>query len=977
MQEKTTLHPQGNRSRVQTPLLFRISIIVFLCSLILCFAHPALANVVVGGIDLTFIKPKTESYSLVTISGTQKGGKLAGQSGNIEYYRVNTRHYPVVAVKQSTYVVIWKSTGVWTEAEKQAVLKALIAVDPSIGSSSVAGWYTGTEFNTAQASSSQYKNSNYGNYYYDPSDGYFYIQKDKLSHIDWGEDPNYALNQTGTLTVKKSFAGNDPELLAKWGVSNANLYQAVVNSDQGYLTLSGDFPNYTYKNTVQNKNQASVISFSAASPAKILNIPTGWLCTAEESEAPFYAASSSKPSGIAIVPQSGAAPEAEITITNTYIPYEYGSLVISKALADDAGGMFLDGWGVDESTVFEAKVWDRTGGRRDFYLIFEQAVNPGSNEYICVGNNTSLSKEGYTGKTQLQILDLVKEGGFTDKLPFSVDAPVTALNLWAFDNEYEVEEIGANNCTTYYTYEGGSLYAALAGGSDGAVEVTNTYGDPDDAGNCLVIKKALAGNFNGRADESTVFSATVRDRDGNTLWFYDDGGGNYRFYGTSQGLGQETTVSLCFSVDMPARLEGLPAGDAQYTVEELSNPAYSVHYDGNGQDFPAIGDFAITVINTYIADPNIVNLGFGSLVVQKVLAGEFLDETAPFTARIKTSEGDYLEFSEAAPYQYQYEGIGSAGGLLTFSKTRAAILKGIPEGIVCEVEETGGLSYKANYNPANAAIESGKATTITVTNFTPDSLILKKIVSGNNASQTKRFSFNVQFSDSVIYNGEEFEQGTITLNHGQIVSFEKVSPGTGYTITETDYSSEGYASDQEDNTAKGTKIGAQPLEITFTNYYTAPSGPPNEDNGDPLRPTTKLPVVEEKKEEEKDPEPDGESDIEPEKEPADTRIGSREAPPVYTPGGSDPSEAPNPTVPGRTLVPSEEGGFIELSEDGVPLGEWTWDDGEEEWVFEEYPPPLAALPATGENRLFPVYILVTAGFCLAFAACAACKKIRR
>jgi hypothetical protein len=65
------------------------------------------------------------------------------------------------------------------------------------------------------------------------------------------------------------------------------------------------------------------------------------------------------------------------------------------------------------------------------------------------------------------------------------------------------------------------------------------------------------------------------------------------------------------------------------------------------------------------------------------------------------------------------------------------------------------------------------------------------------------------------------------------------------------------------------------------------------------------------------------------------------------PGGNDRDVPPNPTVPGHGLTPGPNGTWIELGEDGLPLGEWHWDEPTEQWVFDEYPPPLANLPQTG------------------------------
>ncbi|MDR1573229.1 MAG: hypothetical protein LBS24_02845, partial [Clostridiales Family XIII bacterium] len=57
-------------------------------------------------------------------------------------------------------------------------------------------------------------------------------------------------------------------------------------------------------------------------------------------------------------------------------------------------------------------------------------------------------------------------------------------------------------------------------------------------------------------------------------------------------------------------------------------------------------------------------------------------------------------------------------------------------------------------------------------------------------------------------------------------------------------------------------------------------------------------------------------------------------------------------------------------ENGAPLGEWRWDEPTEQWIFDEYPPPLAALPqtgdvlpvATGQLWIFPLLSLLWFGF---------------
>jgi hypothetical protein len=47
-------------------------------------------------------------------------------------------------------------------------------------------------------------------------------------------------------------------------------------------------------------------------------------------------------------------------------------------------------------------------------------------------------------------------------------------------------------------------------------------------------------------------------------------------------------------------------------------------------------------------------------------------------------------------------------------------------------------------------------------------------------------------------------------------------------------------------------------------------------------------------------------------------------------------------VPGHPVVPEPDGdGFLELDENGVPLGTWEWNPDTDEWEFDDIPPPLA------------------------------------
>jgi uncharacterized repeat protein (TIGR02543 family) len=65
-------------------------------------------------------------------------------------------------------------------------------------------------------------------------------------------------------------------------------------------------------------------------------------------------------------------------------------------------------------------------------------------------------------------------------------------------------------------------------------------------------------------------------------------------------------------------------------------------------------------------------------------------------------------------------------------------------------------------------------------------------------------------------------------------------------------------------------------------------------------------------------------------------------------GGTDRYLPPRPAAGGSVVsVPGVENAYVEIGEDGTPLGEWHYNDDIGEWIFDEYP-PLAALNASGK-----------------------------
>ena len=108
------------------------------------------------------------------------------------------------------------------------------------------------------------------------------------------------------------------------------------------------------------------------------------------------------------------------------------------------------------------------------------------------------------------------------------------------------------------------------------------------------------------------------------------------------------------------------------------------------------------------------------------------------------------------------------------------------------------------------------------------SLTLKKLVTGDGADPNKAFTFRVSFtppSDAIRRDGADYADGSaFTLGHGQSTLFTGIPLGTAYTVTEGDYSGDGYTVTEPEGRIRMGAVdvvsSAQPIVfVTYTNNF--------------------------------------------------------------------------------------------------------------------------------------------------------------
>lgn len=380
--------------------------------------------------------------------------------------------------------------------------------------------------------------------------------------------------------------------------------------------------------------------------------------------------------------------------------------------------------------------------------------------------------------------------------------------------KYAVTETDANtnNYTTSYTDCEGVIGV---GDKPAEAVVTNTKNEEKTGG--LTVEKIV--KINGvEKSTSEQFTITVTTKSA-----VKDG--KYGEMTFTDGV-----ATLTLTSGMSATATGLPA-NTEYTVAETNSTGYVATYSGSTTD----GTGTITNGNTDTV--TITNSKeVGDLSIQKTVSGNAADPEKLFEIDIQFADNTFSG---------TYDGVTFEGGKATIQLRHQQTKKitGLPANMAFTVTEHSYTSegyvatyiYKANTSeqseptPGNTGvIPVGDTASVYITNTkdTFGSLTLTKHVAGENADPNKVFTFYVSFTgenvpafDSLypIENGKYVVQ--LSANSAPAV-FSNLPVGTVYTISEADYSSEGYTGTVTEGTPIGVIVEGD-TRVTYTNTKAA------------------------------------------------------------------------------------------------------------------------------------------------------------
>ncbi|MBO7361751.1 MAG: Cna B-type domain-containing protein, partial [Clostridia bacterium] len=382
------------------------------------------------------------------------------------------------------------------------------------------------------------------------------------------------------------------------------------------------------------------------------------------------------------------------------------------------------------------------------------------------------------------------------------------VNLWDYltptrgDND---SVYGEHTLSFFYTergHSGSSCYMMFT-----LPEVTTKIPAPEHTD--LVIKKYVTGTAD--KDTEKEFNVNVALTLDNAALLDDCFYTRYNSEGNSVETGtiHQGSAILKIRADETIIISNLLVG-TQYTVTEndYSSDGYVTTVTGGS------GEITSTALSTV----EITNKrdSYGDLTVSKVIAGNDADPDKEFGFRVVLGD---------TTISGTFGGITFTNGIATFTLKggQSKTADDLPNGVTYTVTET---DYASDGYVTIMTGETGKISEYSVaeavftnTRNTYGGLTVTKTVEGQ-TDTTVKFLFTVTLDDLTItgtYGEMSFTEGVaqFELGAGESKTAENLPNGLGYTVTEADYSNEGFATVSTGTT--GTIVGGSVQTAAFTN----------------------------------------------------------------------------------------------------------------------------------------------------------------
>ena len=259
------------------------------------------------------------------------------------------------------------------------------------------------------------------------------------------------------------------------------------------------------------------------------------------------------------------------------------------------------------------------------------------------------------------------------------------------------------------------------------------------------------------------------------------------------------------------------------TAKDLPNGiGYSVSeedYSGDGYATTKTGETG-TIAGGSSQKASFTNTrNIGSLTVSKTLVGNAVENDRYFKFEIQVEPKLDGTYSDVTFKEGKAE-IQLKGG-------EQKVIEGLPYGTTYSVSEKDADGYEVSKSGETGSISQEKSSVAAFTNTrnTYGSLTVEKQVAGNGGDKEKEFGFRVVLTDTNIngtYGDMTFASGiaSFTLKHGESKTAKDLPNGIGYSVSEKDYSGDGYATTKTGEV--GNIVGNDIQKSKFINTRNTP-----------------------------------------------------------------------------------------------------------------------------------------------------------
>lgn len=252
----------------------------------------------------------------------------------------------------------------------------------------------------------------------------------------------------------------------------------------------------------------------------------------------------------------------------------------------------------------------------------------------------------------------------------------------------------------------------------------------------------------------------------------------------------------------------------QYVFVEI-RPAFGYTYDRDENDDNITRyEFEVTQADTSVGGtvtvPAYNRRGSGTLSVRKTVAGNAPADAA-FTFTVTFSDNGTHDYSVNGGEEKSV----ASGGTLTLKHGQTALFEDIPIGVQYRVVEAAHPDYVISSSGHQGSITEAGSVAAFVNTYAPGesgSITVTKEVTGDGADTDKAFAFT-----AVI--GGKTENFSLTAGDSKV--FENLPVGTVYSVTEEDYTADGYLAAVREYT--GTVTDADGTVLPFVNVRHDPT----------------------------------------------------------------------------------------------------------------------------------------------------------